>query len=66
MNELDLTELKRQTLELFDGDQNAATKWLNEELPILGNKSPLECAKSAEGIEEVLMLIGRIQHGVFS
>lgn len=66
MKKTDLTELKREALELFNGDENAAFKWLNTKLQILGNETPLEHSESVEGIKEVVNLIKRIEHGVLS
>jgi putative toxin-antitoxin system antitoxin component (TIGR02293 family) len=40
--------------------------WLQTPKRTLGNKIPLELAKTKQGSEQVLNLLGRIEHGVFS
>lgn len=40
--------------------------WLKTPKRALANKTPLELAKTKQGSEQVLNLLGRIEHGVFS
>jgi putative toxin-antitoxin system antitoxin component (TIGR02293 family) len=42
-----------------------AEEWLSEPNLRLGGKSPRDMAQTSEGAQEVLALIGRIQHGVY-
>jgi putative toxin-antitoxin system antitoxin component (TIGR02293 family) len=51
---------------LFDGDRPAATQWLRTPQPALGGQPPLEFARTEVGAGEVLDLIGRLEHGVFT
>ena len=55
-----------KTLELFEGDRDAATEWLTTAQPALGGAVPLDLAKSEVGAREVERLVGRLEHGVFS
>lgn len=55
-----------KTLELFEGDRDAATEWLITRQPALGGSVPLDVAKSEVGALEVERLVGRLEHGVFS
>jgi putative toxin-antitoxin system antitoxin component (TIGR02293 family) len=55
-----------KTLELFEGDREAATKWLTTAQPALGGTVPIDLAKTDVGAREVETLIGRLEHGVFS
>src|SRR5437867_10096742 len=55
-----------KTLELFEGDRDAATEWLTTAQPALGGRVPLDLAKSEVGAREVERLVGRLEHGVFS
>jgi putative toxin-antitoxin system antitoxin component (TIGR02293 family) len=55
-----------KTLELFDGDRDAATEWLTTAQPALRGTVPLDLAKSEVGAREVERLVGRLEHGVFS
>ena len=52
--------------ELMNGDREAANRWLLTPLSIFGNASPFDHAKSKTGEKDVMNLIGRITHGVFS
>jgi putative toxin-antitoxin system antitoxin component (TIGR02293 family) len=55
-----------RTLELFDGDRDAAAAWLTTPQPGLGGRRPLDLARSDVGAREVERLVGRLEHGVFS
>lgn len=54
-----------RAVELFEGDK-AAHKWLNEANRGLSWKSPAELVSSETGALEVMRLITRIEHGVYS
>lgn len=53
------------TLELFEGDRDAATEWLTTAQPALGGAIPLDLARTEVGGREVERLVGRLEHGVF-
>lgn len=55
-----------RAIELFDGDRNAAYKWMSSRLPALGGATPMDAAKTEPGASDVENLIGRIEHGVYS
>jgi putative toxin-antitoxin system antitoxin component (TIGR02293 family) len=55
-----------KTLELFEGDREAATEWLTTAQPALGGALPIDLARTDVGAREVETLIGRLEHGVFS
>ena len=51
---------------LFDGNRDAARRWLNTPRRALDGQSPLSYARTELGAREVERLIGRLEHGVFS
>jgi len=55
-----------KTLELFEGDRDAATEWLTTAQSALGGGVPLDLARSEVGAQEVERLVGRLEHGVFA
>lgn len=55
-----------RSVELFEGDKDAARQWLNQPVRALGNKTPAELVVSETGAYEVLKLITRLEHGVYS
>lgn len=55
-----------KTLELFEGDRDAATEWLTTAQPALGGTIPLDLARTDVGAREVERLVGRLEHGVFA
>ena len=55
-----------RTLELFEGDREAATEWLTTAQTGLGGALPIDLARTDVGAREVETLIGRLEHGVFS
>jgi len=54
----------RAAVELFEGDQGAAQRWLNTPAKALGGESPLTRLETEAGAEQVHDLIGRMEHGV--
>ncbi len=57
--------VKKRCIEVF-GDPKIATEWLESEVKALGGKTPWEVMETAEGIELVLVELGRIEHGIVS
>jgi putative toxin-antitoxin system antitoxin component (TIGR02293 family) len=52
--------------DLFDGDREAAMKWLSSPHRALGGKAALAYLGSEAGAHAVEELIGRLEHGVFT
>lgn len=59
-----LTRVFARAIELFEGDADAARKWLMTPRPALGGHAPLEFARTDIGATEVENLIGRLEHGL--
>jgi hypothetical protein len=57
--------LRRRALEVF-GDEASAAEWLTTKIMVLGGQPPIDTLLRANGEEEVLAVLGRIEHGVFS
>jgi len=55
-----------RAVELFEGDKDEAQKWLNEPNRALGWKVPADLMASETGAYEVMKLITRLEHGVYS
>lgn len=55
-----------RAVDLFEGDRLRATAWLNEENRALGWKKPADLLSSESGAYEVMRLITRLEHGVYS
>jgi putative toxin-antitoxin system antitoxin component (TIGR02293 family) len=55
-----------KAIELFEGDSDAALEWMSTPLPALGGSTPNDVLKAELGEREVVNLIGRIEHGVYS
>ncbi len=53
-----------RAIELFEGDADAARDWLTTQLRALGNRAPLEFARTDAGAIEVDNLVGRLEHGI--
>lgn len=53
-----------RTMELFEGDGQAARSWLTAPQPALGGLVPIEFARTDVGAGEVESLIGRLEHGI--
>lgn len=48
------------------GDQGSARQWLNEPKAALKGQTPLEAIKTEPGVQQVDVLLGRIEHGIFA
>lgn len=57
--------LRRRVLEVF-GDEASAAAWLTTKIMVMGGQTPIDTLMRADGEEEVLTILGRIEHGVFS
>jgi len=60
------SRLFARSKDLFDGDEQAARKWLMTPNRALGGAAPLEIAKTEVGAREVEKIIGRLEQGVFT
>lgn len=63
---LRLSGIFERAVELFEGDADAARRWLTTPTAELGELSPLDFARTELGAREVEDLIGRLEHGVFT
>jgi putative toxin-antitoxin system antitoxin component (TIGR02293 family) len=63
---LRLSSVFEQAIELFEGDEANARRWLTTTKKALENQTPLAYSRSELGAREVENLIGRLEHGVFS
>lgn len=55
----------RKAVEVF-GSLEQTQAWLETRLSVLGNRSPLEVMAEPSGPAEILAILGRIEHGIFS
>ena len=60
-----VSDLYSKALELFEGDTDAAIHWIKSPKKALRKLTPFEHAETTAGYEEVVQLIGRLEHGVF-
>ncbi len=63
---LRLSRVFAETIELFEGDADAARSWLARPQAALDGETPFDMMKTDVGTREVEALIGRLEHGVFS
>ena len=59
-------EVYKSAVDLFEGDQQRARRWLLNSVRGLGGRRPVEMVATTAGAEAVLDLIGRLEHGVFA
>lgn len=48
---------------LFNGNIEAAAKWMGTRMPALAGKTPAECVESGD-VDKVATLAGKLEHGV--
>lgn len=61
---LRLSRVYGRALGLFEGDLGRARRWLSTPKVALGGETPLDYSRVDVGAQEVVDLIGRIEHGV--
>ena len=59
-----IARMFNMALSYFDGNREHALDWLKYPNPALAGDTPLERADTAIGAEEVIDLIGRLEHGI--
>ena len=59
-----LARVFNMALSYFDHNREHALEWLKHPNPALGGETPLERADTALGKEDVIDLIGRMEHGI--
>lgn len=58
--------LFRLAVDLYDGNEAAARRWLTTPARALGGQTPLDFADTEAGAREVENLIGRLEYGVYT
>ncbi len=61
----DVDRMIARAEEVF-GDSEKALRWLRRPNAALGNVTPIELLETPDGIQRVDMVLGRIEHGIFS
>jgi putative toxin-antitoxin system antitoxin component (TIGR02293 family) len=61
-----VAEAYRNSLQLFEGEVDAARRWLIEPAKALGGVSPFQRLDTEAGAAQVRDLVGRLEHGVYS
>ncbi len=61
---LRIARIYDKALDVFE-NESAAENWLKKPVRGLGYKVPLEYADTELGAQEIINLLGRIEHGVF-
>ena len=51
-------------LAYFEGEREDAVDWLKHPNPALAGETPLQRADTATGAEDVIDLVGRLEHGI--
>ena len=59
-------ELRKAATDLFAGDEQSATEWLNKPVKALNGRKPIDMTGSGAELRLALDLIGCLQHGVFT
>jgi putative toxin-antitoxin system antitoxin component (TIGR02293 family) len=48
----------------FEGDADAATRWLKQRAKAFAGETPLQHSDTATGAQEVIELLSRLEHGI--
>jgi putative toxin-antitoxin system antitoxin component (TIGR02293 family) len=63
---LRVSTLFERTVDFFDGDVEAARRWLQAPQWAFGGEKPLDLVCTTLGVQEVDRLLSQLEHGVFS
>lgn len=63
---LTVTRVLARALDLFEGDRDAALRWLKVAQPSLVDQTPIEALSTEIGTVEVERLIDRLEQGVYA
>jgi putative toxin-antitoxin system antitoxin component (TIGR02293 family) len=61
-----LFKVVQKALDVFEGNLDSVRLWVKHPKKALGDKIPMDLASTAIGAQEVIDLLGRIDHGVYS
>ncbi|MEX1670160.1 antitoxin Xre/MbcA/ParS toxin-binding domain-containing protein [Zhongshania guokunii] len=64
--EISYTRVINAAYQLMDEDIGATLIWLTTAVSLFNEATPALHAKTKAGVDDVLTLIGRIEHGIFS
>lgn len=62
---LDRDRIIKRAEDVF-GDPEKASMWLRQHNRVLGNVRPVDLLDTPEGVQQVEIILGRIEHGVYS
>ena len=60
----ELKQILARAVEVF-GDESEARLWLKEPKSALQGMTPIQAIKTASGVQQVELMLGRIEHGIF-
>lgn len=60
-----IVEVVTKGIDVFE-DKSRFNEWMRQPNTALGGKSPLSLIDSDKGIREILDVLGRLRHGVYS
>jgi putative toxin-antitoxin system antitoxin component (TIGR02293 family) len=63
---LRIARVVADAIQLFEGDEAAARRWLDTPAAALTGRAPIDCVTTEHGARLVEDLIGRLEHGVFT
>lgn len=64
-DEIRIRKILDRGIEVF-GDEKKFRRWLCSKIQALGNRRPIDVLRETGGKEQVLTILGRIEHGVYS
>jgi putative toxin-antitoxin system antitoxin component (TIGR02293 family) len=59
-----LARVFKTAVDYFDGDTKAASDWMMQPRPALGNRQPIELARTEVGTEQVQSLLFQLDYGI--
>lgn len=62
--QLNLKRIFAHAIEVF-GDESEAKLWLKEPKSALQGKTPLQVINTEPGVQQVELMLGQIEHGIF-
>lgn len=59
-------QVRRELIDLFEGDETSADLWLSSPIRVLGDRTPISVMETKSGIQKIRNVIRKWQEGTVS
>jgi uncharacterized protein (DUF2384 family) len=59
-------QVRRELIDLFEGDETSADLWLSSPIRVLGDRTPISVMETKSGVQKIRNVIRKWQEGTVS